>query len=313
MRAIIVPRFGDHTVLEPAELPPPTRRTDQVLIKVAYAGVNNVDWQLREGWYAGAEEVMFPFVPGWDVAGFAVEVPSSGGTLKVGDRAFAYCRGDRLHGNGSYCELVAVAAGACARVPDAIGLEVAAALPIVTLTALQAVRRAVPLAPTDRVLVLGAGGGVGRQVVQMAAARGAAVATVAAPWHHPALRGFGAGKTYAGLGSPTEGGFDIVIDCAGLASEPAAYRPLRSGGRFLGIAQEPDGALLERYSVHGSHWFSQPDGDGLGEIAQLAESRRLHLPRVVSLPLAEAQMAQQIVRRRATAGRRIVLCVAGCG
>src|SRR5262245_59549365 len=113
MRAIVVTRFGDFGVLRAMQVPPPEVEPGQLLVQVEFAGVNHVDWQLREGWYAAAEKVTFPYVPGWAVAGTVVETGAGVASFAAHDRVFAYCRGPCLHGGGSYCELMALDAAIC--------------------------------------------------------------------------------------------------------------------------------------------------------------------------------------------------------
>jgi NADPH:quinone reductase-like Zn-dependent oxidoreductase len=195
-------------------------------------------------------------------------------------------------------------------VPESVDLTTAGAWPVVGLTAWQALHRAVPVAAGARILVLGAGGAVGQQLVQIGRHRGASVAGVAARRHHARLAALGADRLEEALGAVKPGSYDIVVDCAGLASEAAAYRPLRRGGHFLGIADEPDPALAWRHDAHPVHWFSEPNGDELAWIARLAEAGEIEPPEPVVLPLAQAQTAQEIVRLRATAGRKVTLDVA---
>ena len=167
MRAVAVRRFGESALM--TDLPAPGAE-DSVLIRVSYAGVNPVDWQLVDQLTPNSP---FPFVLGVDVAGLVEHVPAQETRLHVGDRVFGMART-----HGSYAEYTAVPTGGrtepLARIPDSVPDDQAAALPVAAIAALGSLEL-LALAPGQRLVVMGAAGGVGGYAVQMAVARGARV------------------------------------------------------------------------------------------------------------------------------------------
>ena len=153
MRAVAVRRFGESALM--TDLPAPGAE-DSVLIRVSYAGVNPVDWQLVEQLTPNSP---FPFVVGVDVAGLVEHVPAQETRLHVGDRVFGMART-----HGSYAEYTAVPTGGrtepLARIPDSVPDDQAAALPVAAIAALGSLEL-LALAPGQRLVVMGAAGGVG--------------------------------------------------------------------------------------------------------------------------------------------------------
>ena len=148
MRAVAVRRFGESALM--TDLPAPGAE-DSVLIRVSYAGVNPVDWQLVDQLTPNSP---FPFVLGVDVAGLAEHVPAQETRLHVGDRVFGMART-----HGSYAEYTAVPTGGrtepLARIPDSVSDDQAAALPVAAIAALGSLEL-LALAPGQRLVVMGA-------------------------------------------------------------------------------------------------------------------------------------------------------------
>jgi len=165
IHAIQIPKHGDSSVLAYVPVPKPTPKPDQVLVKVAYAGVNFIDTYQRSGLYPQT----LPFIVGREGSGEIVEVgPEVKGDFKVGDRV-------AFMGPGSYAEYDAVSTLSLAKLPDAISLEQGAALLLQGLTAWSLVRQAYRVEKGDWVLIHAAAGGVGLLLCQMCKLLGANV------------------------------------------------------------------------------------------------------------------------------------------
>ncbi len=161
--------YGGPDALEPAQAPVPQPADGQVLVQVRAAGVNGLDWKLREGFLRDAMPLPLPAVLGLEFAGEVMEAgPNS--AFRVGDRVLG-----PLSGIGAYADVVAVDEANLARTPAALSDVEAAALPVVALTAAQVLEAAGPLQSGTRVLIHGAAGGVGGFAVQLAKAAGALV------------------------------------------------------------------------------------------------------------------------------------------
>nr|WP_202918632.1 NADP-dependent oxidoreductase [Saccharothrix deserti] len=188
---IIQTRFGGPEVLELVEQAPPTPdalAADEVLVRVAFAGVNPIDVMTRTGGgMAAAGVISLPFTPGWDLAGTVEAVGSQVNTLAVGDRVFGMARFPRE--GAAYAQYAIVPAVDLAPTPDTLTDDAAAALPLAAMTAWQAFADTARVTKGQRVLITGAGGGVGHFAVQIAHHLGATVTAVAGAAKHDWLRG----------------------------------------------------------------------------------------------------------------------------
>lgn len=165
IHAVQIPKHGDSSVLAYVSVPKPIPKPDQVLVKVAYAGVNFIDTYQRSGLYPQT----LPFIIGREGSGEIVEVgPEAKGGFKVGDRV-------AFMGPGSYAEYDAVSTLSVAKLPDAVSLEQGAALLLQGLTAWSLVRQAYKVEKGDWVLIHAAAGGVGLLLCQMCKLLGANV------------------------------------------------------------------------------------------------------------------------------------------
>src|SRR5215210_36565 len=190
MRAIAVNEWGGRDKLELIEVEPPPVAPDGVLVRVRAAGVNPVDWKIREGRNAQAFPYHFPVILGWDAAGVVEKVGPAVTWFKPGDAVYGYCRRHELK-YGTYAEYTTVPEGYLAHMPQQLAFEEAAALPLAALTAHQGLEM-LGLRGGETLLVGGGAGGVGHMVVQLAVARGARVIASASPANHDFQRSLGA-------------------------------------------------------------------------------------------------------------------------
>jgi NADPH:quinone reductase-like Zn-dependent oxidoreductase len=233
MRAFAVRTFGQSPGI--CDLPIPGAE-GSVLVRVSYAGVNPVDVQLADQLTSNSA---FPFVLGVDVAGVVERVPAQATDLRVGDRVFGMART-----HGSYAEYTAVPPGArtepLARIPDGVADEQAAVLPVAAIAALGSLEL-LGIAAGQRVVVMGAAGGVGGYAVQMALARGARViATVQGSTEE--ARRLGAQEVYDAEASDIAGalreshpdGVDAVLDIVnGRSAIKRDVEFLKPGGKLV--------------------------------------------------------------------------------
>lgn len=311
MHAILVERFGGPEVLQVASVEEPTPGPGEVLVRVAAAGVNPVDWKVRAG-AAGERFGRPPYVPGWDVAG-VVEA--------TGDGVSAFAAGDEVFGMprfpkpaGCYAEYVSAPAGQLAAAPAGMDRAAAAGLPLAGLTALQVLDLA-GVTKGQRVLVHAAAGGVGHLTVQLAKARGAQVIGTARADGHPFLHELGVDQavdyTTVAFEQAVEE-VDVVVNPVGgdygrrslLLLRPGGVLAMIVGGgdRGLTAAAEAAGVRLVRHLV-------RPDGRGLARLAELAGGGGLRVVVEHLLPLEQASRAHELGERDRTRGK-IVLAVA---
>lgn len=228
MRAVVITRHGDADVLQVQERPVPDMRAGGVRISVRAAGVNFADLMARLGLYPDAPAV--PSVVGYEVSGEITELASDVQGLAVGQRVLA---GTRF---GGYAEEVVVGQGDVVPLPDGLGFEQGAAIPVNYATAWAGLLGYGSLAAGERVLIHAAAGGVGIAATQIAKKAGAEVYGTASPGKHDAIRGFGVDTARDYTRKGWEKGlppFDLVMDAIGGASLQRSYGLLRPGGRLI--------------------------------------------------------------------------------
>jgi NADPH:quinone reductase-like Zn-dependent oxidoreductase len=294
VRAIGIREFGGRERLEPLELPDPKVAPDGVKIRVRAAGVNPVDWKLREGRLEPRFPHVFPVVPGWDAAGVVEEVGPAVVEVAPGDEVFAYCR-KHFVGEGTYAELVSVPVTFVARKPENASFEQAAAIPLTGLTAYQALFFAAGLTAGESVLVQAAAGGVGSMAVQLAVDAGAEVIGVASDANREHVLTLGAYEVVDRAAEVPAQVREVVPDGVDVAFCPfggdALGDAVRDGGRLVSLAAPP--TYRER-GVVASYVFVRPNGEELEELAGLFDDGRLAVTLQEVLPLEDAARAHEL-------------------
>jgi NADPH:quinone reductase-like Zn-dependent oxidoreductase len=304
MRIVRQHELGGPEVLVVEEAEQPEPGPTEVLVRVAAAGVNPVDWKTRAGGGFLREP---PFTVGWDVAG-AVEAVGYGVTwLAPGDRVFGMPRFPREA--ACYAEYVVSPSRHLARIPDDLGDVEAAAVPLAGLTAWQALVDTAGVSEGSRVLVLGAAGGVGHFAVQIAKARRAWVAGTASAPKHDFLAVLGADEAIDYTSEEIVDhvrDVDVVLDAVGGEAGLAALPALRGGGLLVTVSGSAVGSLREaaagRVRIEGI--LVEPDRAGMEALAAL----RLRPHVEAEFPLAQAGEAHVLGELGRTRGK-IVLTV----
>jgi NADPH:quinone reductase-like Zn-dependent oxidoreductase len=242
MKAAVNTQYGGPEVIELAEIARPTPGKGEILVHIGAAGVTTADWRLRAAAFPGlisavAGRLMFGIfrprktVLGSDFAGTVVEVGQGVTGFAVGDRVFGFRFG------GMHAEYATVKAdGAVVRTPETLSDVEAAALPFGAIASLQFLDRFAAVKPGERVLVVGASGGVGAYAVQIARALGAEVTGIASGSRRDLVTELGAERFVDYRETPPEsltGPFDVIFDTVGALSYPQAAHMLARGGRFV--------------------------------------------------------------------------------
>jgi NADPH:quinone reductase-like Zn-dependent oxidoreductase len=296
MKKVSFAEFGGPEVLRLIDAEEPHAGPGRIRIAVRAAGVNPVDWRLREGQVLGAHPIELPAGVGLDAAGVVDEVGEGVDGVAVGDRVFG-------EGTATYAEFAVLSAWAL--MPEGLTFEEAAGYPSVVETALRIIRE-VGVRPGETLLVSGAAGGVGSAVLQIARDRGIAVIGTAGAANQDYLRGLGALATTYGEGWVERvrrlGRVDAALDLAGSGVIRELVELTGDPRRVVSIADLDAPALGVRFSgVAGSV------PDALTEAAALITRGRLHIPVAKSYPLAEAAAAHTDSQNGHTRGRRVVL------
>jgi NADPH:quinone reductase-like Zn-dependent oxidoreductase len=298
MRAFVVEHYGEDTV-RAADVPKPEVGNGDVLVKVSAAGINPLDKMVRDGEFKRLLKYRTPFVLGHDVAGVVTGVGSAVRDFRVGDEIYARPRDLRI---GTFAEYIAIDQDDVAPKPASLTLHEAAAVPLVSLAAWQALVDRAQVKPGQMVLVHAGSGGLGSTVIQLAKHLGATVATTASGENAELVRSLGADvvvdytrEDFAEVLS----GYDVVLDSRGGENLEKSITVLKPGGRAIGVAGPPDpgfarqlGAprfmgvvmgLLSRkvrkqarkLGVSYSFLFMQANGGQLRELASLYEAGQL--------------------------------------
>ncbi|MGV9273033.1 NADP-dependent oxidoreductase [Streptomyces griseosporeus] len=307
MRAIGQDVLGGPEVLKEIELERPAPRPNEVLVRVRAAGVNPTDWKHRAtGGFLGQP----PFVLGWDVSGVVEAVGIGVARLAPGDEVFGML--PYPFGHGSHAEYVTGPARAFAHKPASVDHVQAGALPLVSLTAWQALVETADVRPGQRVLIHAAAGGVGHVAVQIAKTRGAHVIGTASSGKHAFLRSIGADETI----DYRETDFaeavkdvDVVLDTLGEETSVRSLRVLRPGGivvSILPVGSDEFHQEAERLGVRAVRMLVDASHSGLRQIAELVEAGRLRAEIAGTFPLAEAAEAHRLGDTGRTTGKLVL-------
>ncbi|WP_217215266.1 NADP-dependent oxidoreductase [Streptomyces sp. AC550_RSS872] len=307
MRAISQDVLGGPEVLKEVELERPTPRPNEVLVRVRAAGVNPTDWKHRaNGGFLGEP----PFVLGWDVSGVVEAVGIGVARFRPGDEVFGML--SYPFGHGSHAEYVTAPARTFAHKPASIDHTQAGALPLVSLTAWQALVEYADVRPGQRVLVHAAAGGVGHVAVQIAKARGAYVIGTASAGKHEFLRGLGADE----LIDYRETDFaeavkdvDVVLDTLGGETSVRSLKVLRPGGvvvSILPVGSDEFHEEAERLGVRAVRMLVDADRADLRAITDLVEKGQLRVEIAGTFPLADAAEAHALGDTGRTTGKLVL-------
>jgi NADPH:quinone reductase-like Zn-dependent oxidoreductase len=320
MKAIVYERYGPPDVLELREVEQPAAKDDQVLVRVHASSVNPADWHLMTGTpyiarLGGGLRTPKDQIPGIDLAG-RVEA--------VGGNVTRFRPGDEVFGTGAkaFAEYACAPADQIAPRPANLTAEQAAAVPVAGITALQGLRDKGRLQPGQRVLIIGASGGVGTFAVQLAKAFGAEVTGVCSTRNVERVRSLGADRVvdytqedFARSGQR----YDLVFQVAGTASPSDCRRVLtprgtlvlcsgEGGGRLLGPLGRIAGALVRSrfWSQRAVMWIANTTSKDLLDLKELIEAGKVTPVIDRRYTLAEAPEALQYQGAGHTQGKTVI-------
>ncbi|MCB8906907.1 MULTISPECIES: NADP-dependent oxidoreductase [unclassified Streptomyces] len=305
MKTARIHEFGDASVIRYDTVPRPRPAVGDVLVRVAATSFNPTEAALRGGMLQAFLPVDLPYTLGWDVAGTVAEIGAGVRGFAVGDRVVG-----RLDGGGA-AQYVRAPAAALVAVPDTVPLAHAAAIPIAGLTAWQAVFEHGKVAAGQRVLVNGAGGGVGGFVTQLAKHAGAGVIATAAARSAEAVRRQGADQvidyTAGPLNASLDGPVDLLLNLVPLSpADAAALVPLvRPGGRIVSIATpvEPPAAA----GVTAMHMVARNDVTHLEALVGLVEAGTVAIDISESRPLTDLADVHRLSEAGRIRGKVIIV------
>ena len=296
MKAFILDRYGSNDGVRAGEMPDPEMHDDDVLVQIHAASVNPVDLKIRDGKLKLVLPYRLPFVLGNDLAGVVVRVGSGVRRFKPGDEVYARPDKDRI---GAFAEFISIREDAVAIKPKRLTMEEAASIPLVGLTAWQALIERANLQRGQKVLIHAGSGGVGTFAIQLAKHVGAIVATTTSTANLEWVKRLGADIVIDYKKDDFETmlhDYDAVLDTLGGETLEKSLRVLKPGGKLISISGPPDpdfakeiGATwivglamrllsyrirrsAKRHHVSYSFLFMRPSGDQLREIGSLIDS-----------------------------------------
>ncbi len=303
MRAIAVDRYKAEARL--VEIAQPSPKPNQLLVRIAATAINPFDWKVADGIMEGAMPAVFPLVLGQDAAGTITAVGDKVSRFKPGERVF----GQFFHspvGEGTFAEYAVVPeTGTVTTLPAEIDFDTAAALPTAGMTALSLVET-LDLEPGALVLVVGATGGVGSFVTQLAAAKQLRVLATASAPDTGRMRGLGASEIYNSRNEALidevkrnhpqgiRGLIDLASDATGLT---ALLELVQAGGPVLTTVFSADEKVLSARGLRGGNFEVKGSSALLTRLSELVKSRKLAVPIEHTIALEDAPDA--IARSRA--------------
>src|SRR6266436_6049804 len=277
MKAIVVHEYGGPEILKYEDVPRPEPQDDQLLIRVVAAGVNPVDGMIRSGLFGKDGSRAFPIILGGGVAVEDEKIGSKVTKFKAGDPVFAYVS---LDNSGGYAQYALVKEGEAALKPKSLTYVEAAAVPIVALTAWQALIDSAKLSAGQTVLIHGGSGGVGSFAVQIAKARGASVIATASTTNQDLLKKLGADISIDYTKQKFEDiakDVDVVLDSVGKDTLARSYGVVKKGGFIVSLVARPDQAELDKYGIRGASLNVQPNSEELAEIGNLIDEKKIRV------------------------------------
>ena len=296
MKAFLIDRYGKGAALRLGEVPEPELPEDEVLVHIHATSVNPVDTKIRDGEFKLILPYRLPLILGNDAAGVVVRVGSKVRKFKTGDEVYGRPAKDRI---GTFAEFIAINEADVAMKPKNLTMEEAASVPLVALTAWQALVDRANLKKGQKVLIHAGSGGVGTIAIQLAKHIGATVATTTSTANVDLVRSLGADVVVDYKKDDFENvlqDYDVVLNSLGKDTLEKSLRVLKPGGKLISISGPPDpefarengsGWLLQqamrflssrirrkskRQGVSYSFLFMKPSGAQLEQIASLIEA-----------------------------------------
>jgi NADPH:quinone reductase-like Zn-dependent oxidoreductase len=291
MRAVEISRYGGPEVMRVVEVSKPAGPAPgHVLVRVAAAGVNPVDWKAREGYLKDFMPFTFPAILGGEIAGTIVAVGEGVVDLPVG----AAVNGTTGL-SGGFADYAIANAATLARKPATVSMAEAAGVPIAAATVLAAFS-AGNVGSGTRILIHAAAGGVGSVAVQLARLRGADVTALTSPAHADYVRSLGVNRVVDRTGEYEKqiGDFDVVLDAVGAEAQARSWKLLRRGGILLSLVAAPDSDAALKHGVRSAMVYGAPSAEGLAEVNALVAKGdiKIHVSRTYPVEQAAAALAE---------------------
>src|ERR671918_1704965 len=296
MKSAQINKYGRSEVIEINQsTSEPTVSSGKVLVIIKAAGVNPVDWKIREGLFQQIISLQFPSILGIDFSGVIKQIgedlyPSD---FKQGDEVYGQA-GVISGGSGAFAEIALVNTESIANKPKRLSHAEAAALPLVGVSAWQALAEDIELSKGQKILIHGGAGGIGSIAIQLAKNLGAYVATTVSANDKQFVQELGADvvidyKTQTFEDVLHE--YDAVFDTVGGETYTRSFNVLKKGGIIVSMLEQPNQELMHRFGVRAKHQFTKVNRKRLTRLAQWVDQNNIHVNIDRTFPLDEAGKA----------------------
>lgn len=288
MKVIRVYEYGSPEVLRLEEIADPVAGEGEVLIDVAGAGVNPIDWKILSGAKKAFIPLPLPFTPGVEVAGTVVATGKGVTEFNVGDQVFGF-----INIVGGYATKALASVSKLAKKPRSLNMLQAAGVPATALTAWQALTEHAGVQRRQKVLIHAAAGGVGSMAVQIAKYLGAEVIATASAHNHGYLKKIGADQTIDYTTQAFDelvSGVDVVLDLVGGETQIRSFEVLKRNGVLISPVSAPNMSLANDYGVTPMNFTTRSDGKQLSLIAELFDKGHISVE-IEVYPLSDVKTA----------------------
>jgi alcohol dehydrogenase len=300
MKSAQIKAYGDSEVLEINRSTPSINDPSEgmVLVTIKAAGVNPVDWKVREGFFKQMAPLQFPATLGMDFSGVIekVGVGVSSSDLKQGDEVYGQA-GVLMGGSGAFAEMALAKSDTLAHKPRTLSHEQAAGLPLVGVSAWQALVETMRLSKGQKILIHGGAGGIGSIAIQLAKHLGAYVATTVSTNNIQFVKeDLGADEVIEYKSQRFEDilphDYDAVIDIVGGETYTRSFKVLKRGsGIIVSTLEQPNQELIDQFGVKAVWLFSQVNKERLTRLAEWVDQNNIRVNVERTFPLDEARTA----------------------
>jgi len=311
MKAAQINKYGGSEVVEiNKNMPKPAVSQGKVLIEVYAAGVNPVDWKLRAGYLQQMMLLKFPATLGGDFSGVIVDVGEDVSAFKKGDEVY----GSALvlgGGSGAFAEFALASAKAAAHKPKRINHVEAAALPLVGVSAYQALVDHIGLTKDKRILIHGGAGGIGAIAIQLAKHMRAYVATTASARDIEYVKELGADEALDYKSQSFETilrDYDAVYDTVGGETYVKSFKVLKKGGIIVSMLEQPSSELMEQYGVNAIGQFTRINRERLSKLSEFIDKGIIKVHVDKTFPLEQAGEALVYLQTGHPRGKVVLIC-----
>jgi alcohol dehydrogenase len=300
MKSVQIARYGNSDIIEINQnTPSPNLSPGKILVDVKAAGINPVDWKIREGYMQQMISFRFPSTLGMDFSGIIKEVGE--------DVSSEYIQGDEVYGqasitnggSGSFAEIAFTNIDNIALKPKSLSYAEAAALPLVSVSAWQALVENMELSKGQKILIHGGAGGIGSFSIPLAKNLGAYVATTVSTNDKQFVQDLGVDEVIDYTTQTFEdllNGYNAVFDTVGGETYTKSFKVLKKGGKIVSMLEQPNLELIQRFGVRAIFQLTQVNNDRLARIAQWVDQTNIKIHIDKTFRLEEAAKALDYVK-----------------